>query len=328
MVYSVLRRCTAILYLFSVLIMQKFLKYFVLWLSVFICITGIISCVNRYYLQSLLEVKSEALFHILLSGDSHIQTALNEEKIPGSLNIAQSSEELVFTYYKLKHFINLHPETDTLLFGLSLHTCLSYDKKPIAFADESMRRYGLLLEDYCKISEWNTYKTFWLHLLYWKIGLPNKFIWDYSKRAFKNETRFEELPFRGGSVKHASANLDTADVQVILDRHFQTETSGGTEISRMQLFYLIRLVQLCQAHAIVPVFINTPLSNEYKENTPKKYFLWHARILSLLSQKYNCFTLDYANINFERELYYDHDHLNESGMNVFSEKLRMDINDL
>jgi hypothetical protein len=307
--------------------MKLFIKSFFWWSFIFLGLTGIFSLFNVYQLNKWKDVSPASCPKIVFLGDSHAQTAFDSLIFINSLNMAQSSEELVFSYYKLKHLIKLCPNLDTIAISLSYHTLLKYDSKEVNFANESMMRYALIMEDYTKISEWNHHKVFWTYLLYWKLGFPNKQILDYSIQAFNQDLKFDKLPFRGGSIRHQESYMEKADIHEIMNRHFYSTSGKPIGPSRMQLFYLYRILQLCKDKNIHLLFINTPVSKSYTSQMPDKYNIWLKTTHTFLRKQTGCTVFDYGAFIDSSSLFYDHDHLNVKGTEQFSKHLRQAIND-
>lgn len=305
--------------------MKSFLRTYIIWLSLFLIATGIICFVNAGLLKRLSEVRPHTTPNILFLGDSHAQTAIDSAVFPAALNMAQSSEELVFTYYKLKYMLNACPDLDTVAISLAYHTLLEYEEKSPAFADESMMRYALILEDYMRITEWNYLKVFWLQALHWKLGLPNKFVWDYTMQAYRGQQTFDKAPFRGGSISHEAAHLDSADIDEIMNRHFFPEAGKACGISQMQLYYLQRILALCRNHNVFLIVYNSPVSKKYAAAMPHRYALWLQSTYHYLSGQAGCRVFDYGNAMESESMFYDHDHLNREGAQLFSAQLRAGI---
>jgi hypothetical protein len=270
-------------------------------------------CLSRWK-----EVCPQSCKNLVILGDSHAQTAFDSLSLPTYLNMAQSSEELVFTYYKLNHLIKSCCKIDTVIISLSFHTLLEYAFKPSDFANESMNRYALILDDFNTISEWNTHKAFWINLLYWRMGLPNKNTLNYSFQSINNELTFDRLPFRGGSVRHQNSNILKADIDKLISRHFFSKSGETIKISKMQLFYLLQLIQLCQTYNIQMIFVNTPVSESYLNHMPKKYERWLKHIQSYLQMQHRCMVLDLSRTQNKPDFFYDHDHLNLDGAREFT----------
>lgn len=299
-----------------------------IWLLIFLSITTILSTANSFYLRKWTLLKPKTCPNFLFLGDSHAQTSIHPEIFKNELNMAQSSEELVFTYYKLKYMLSNCPIIDTIAYSLSYHSLLEYELKPTNFANESMMRYSLILDDYLNITEWNQLKVLWLNFIYWKLGLPNKYIWNYSIQAFRNELSFDKLPFRGGAVIHKKSNIDKANVIEVINRHFFSESGEAHNLSNMQLFYLQRLIQLCQDKNVNLIFYTTPVSQSYMDRLPKNYSKWQHSILHYLRNQPSCHVLNLSEKSVAPELLYDHDHLNEVGAINFSKALRRSIDSL
>ena len=58
---------------------------------------------------------------ILISGDSHIVTSINDSIIHHSLNIANHGEQYLFTYNKLLKILHQNPHINTVYIGRSYH---------------------------------------------------------------------------------------------------------------------------------------------------------------------------------------------------------------
>ena len=113
-----MQKSSYIIHHFSILIMEKFLRKifkFLLFLSFVLLLIGLFNCF--FY------IKNKPVLHkktVLAMGDSHILKSFNKDLFVNAVNMAQTAEPYVFTYWKLKKTIDgIQP--DSLFLGFSPH---------------------------------------------------------------------------------------------------------------------------------------------------------------------------------------------------------------
>lgn len=242
---------------------------------------------------------------VLVLGDSHSQNGIDiESKLNNSLNLSNSAESYYFCDQKLQYYFKRKTKIDkvVLAFGphsltKSLDTIWLFDKLNFI---EKARTYWPIL-DYLSVHEYFA-KVNFSSFTYLELVPELLFQACYT---IERRLLLRKSPFLGGfSENNNSIMLVGKD-----STNEVKSSSKDPEVSDIQIFYLNRIIQRCNAENVKLVLVNTPLFNggELKD-------------LSKLQGTYS--VLDYGNL-FEgkADCFADYVHLNKHGANCFSDTL-------
>jgi|GEM_PF-6433060 hypothetical protein len=286
--------------------MRSFFKYlftFSLVLCLFLWLATIIS--NQIY-QLSLPKNSE--ISVLVLGDSHAQSGINiDSKVNNSLNLAASAESFYFCHQKLQYFIAKKVKVESVILAVGPHSLSkSLDSKwlfdELNFI-EKMRSYWPLI-NFSSIGEYITNAHF-SRSVYFEL-IP-----ELLYQNFYTIERFVLLgksPFIGGYTESENNNKIKL-VPEVSDSINKKLTLEGAAISELQLFYLNKIVQLCNENSVKLILLNTPLFNGTK-------------LENLQNVKGDYEVFDYGDLfKNDTRLFADFVHLNGNGAELFSDTL-------
>jgi hypothetical protein len=239
----------------------------------------------------------------LVLGDSHAKYDINPQLLDDAINVAQTGENYIVSYWKLKYFLKeFHPET--IILGYSPHNISRFND--YKFIDdewsEEMFKRTYAIEDFDKdtVDFDNT--------TYWKV---------YFKRMafFPRKNHFE---FVGKYEKDERNNI--SDSLLAIGRHYYTygEYIG---LSKQSIDFLNKIIALCAQNNIKLILVEGKTHTAYSSRIPPSILINYNKLkLKLLKQQDIRF---YENLDqFEDELFLDSNHLNYKGSLKFTSGLR------
>lgn len=196
----------------------------------------------------------------LYMGDSHVRYAVNDNFLKHSLNLANSSESLYFSYFKLKLILKNNPNIQELNLGFSYHSISEY------YDDYTFGRYSnLIAANYFYI-------------------LPFDEQLKMIKRDFKNapsrlvhvlksgiNSWFNKNTFEGG---YDNPYTDVISVQESMDERLNLQYYSNGKLhsfSSLNLTYFDKIVELCKNKNVSLIVLNTPMHPYYQAKIPKKF---------------------------------------------------------
>ena len=249
----------------------------------------------------------------VICGDSHTQSAINDNILNNSINISQSSEHYLYTYAVLKLTLKNNPNIKRIILGVSFHSFgKAYDK--YIYGEKSKYMYP----KYLSIVDIETFLD-----LYSKnsnellVQMPS-----FVKNIIKSMvySNYIQYPFYGSYYKSSRSNLNDSTVNAAIQRHYYNQNSTTIqENSVIQNKYLNKIVKLCNNSQVELVLINTPISKEYKNKIPKKIISHYNKIIKSLKNQVVFY--DFSNLSLDKKQYGDGDHLNYLGAEILSKIL-------
>jgi hypothetical protein len=227
---------------------------------------------NIYHSLFFNEFKLSKNISTLFVGDSQIQTAINDELIKNSINIATSAESYYYSYYKLQKYLSQNPQIKRIYLGFSYHS-LSNSYDDLIYGKQSGyissgQFFNLPIEERFKCLIWNA-KT----LLF------------YLKKIFRAEIA---RIFSNHGVGYSNYFINTsASIKSIYKKlNSQFYTNGKVnDFSTVNLDYLDRIVSLCKAKKVDLVLLTTPLHSYFRDNVPDIYHHKYDEIINLYKLK-------------------------------------------
>jgi hypothetical protein len=262
-----------------------------------------------------LYTKSRASFefdrekNILILGDSHTEAALDDKILQRSENVSQSASICLFSYCKLKRFLESNPQIDTVLlsFWYGPLTNKGYDRWLSGFTAAKIgSHFTLLGRDE--------------HILYRSLlsqSLPKTFsIRFFVKHVLlrKNVT-YKDL---GIGKYHA---LNGYKLLKDIEKHeagLKAKTSNETDDdwNLCQKEYLLKIANLCKQKDVCLILIATPVYRPDRYDNLERLYDYRQKYLPEA-----CF-LDYSNFSLPDSCYKDITHLNYRGAEIFSRYLQ------
>jgi hypothetical protein len=110
--------------------MIKFIKKTALFVSIpLVFIALFIAILELINYEIAIAQRLDPSITKIFIGDSHMEKAINDSLLENSVNLAQSSESLYFSYYKLKILLEHNPTIKDVYLGFSYHSVSSYYDK-------------------------------------------------------------------------------------------------------------------------------------------------------------------------------------------------------
>jgi hypothetical protein len=291
--------------------MKKFLvaivKIFVLNVLLWTLLLG-----GTYYIVSSASFRLPEEKDVLVIGDSHTECAIDDSIFSRAFNISQSGTAYLYSYVKLKKFLEVNPR---------IHTTF------VSFHGESIRK---------ALDEWTVGDKFIFKYLPSHISLFSRKelaalaressfysaimkVPFYRTRAILKFILYRSLTFSdlhiGGYVKLHRDKLQK-DIELTENNMAAGTNEGGDEYSTYQLAYLLQIVALCREKGVEVILFNPPTYH------PARY-----GNLPALAHFYNTYFpgvkyLDYSDFSLPGDAYSDIGHLNFKGATIFSHWLR------
>ena len=252
----------------------------------------------------------------VFAGNSAVECAVDDNLIPGSVNIAQSGEAYLYSYAKLKALCNVNKQIKTVFLSFSFVDPLIEKEESWLYSDEfiieKVQYYNYLLDA--------PEKSFIMRnnpKAYFK-GLTRSVFNSLTSviKSFTHESPGSQLPNFGGYKYLVRDKLgadpgEDAGNQPAIQKSYQQEK------------YLIMISEFCRENSIRLVLLNTPKHKSYYENVDEGILkIWYdAR--NLLEQDS---LLDLSAYELPDSCFGDLSHLNYRGTRVFSHYLNETLN--
>jgi len=238
--------------------------------------------------------------NVLIAGDSHTQCSLNPKLFKSAVNISQSAEPYVITFWKLKYILD-NNKPDVLLLGFGHHNISAFNDikfKNKIWSSELFRRTYT-------IQKFRNLKQIEIDYFgYYKILFKNIFLLPHRKH----------FNFIGHYSNSTDSNL--ADLKSAIERHYYNK-KNELPVSEISIAYLDSIVQICNKNKINLVLINSPVHKVYYDNIPDiikdRYNSEKKRLINMEIPVF-----DYSNMFYEDSLYLNADHINEKGAAKFT----------
>lgn len=258
---------------------------------------------------------------ILICGDSHTQCAINDDILPGSINISNNAEHYFYTFAKIKKLVSQNRQINTIILGYSFHSLSEYHDKFLFDGNYTINMYPKYFGVLDKEEITFLLKRNFLGIVEKLPRLTTKNLYFLLSNITTTPT-FQSFPFWGGYFSKEANNLSEHILEKRLSRHYL----NGKELqsySTIQSLYLKKILSFCISNDIEPILINTPINKKYKKKIPLKFqenYYGHYAKLSQYAK-----VLDYSTFELPDEAFADIDHLNAKGANIFTKELKASI---
>jgi hypothetical protein len=287
--------------------MIKFIKKTALFVSIpLVFITLFIAILELINYEIATSERLDTSITKIFIGDSHMEKAINDSLLENSVNLAQSSESLYFSYYKLKILLEQNTSIKEVYLGFSYHSVSSYYDKFIfgEFSNAISSRYFSLLPFREKV----------------KILIANRNdFFSYLKVIVKNNILniFREKKTFQGGFENLFSNTKASEKSIekrVLSQYYNEGSLN--EYSLKNIEYLTKIKDLCNKSNVNLILVNTPVCTLYKNKIPKKFKVKFEQ----LSESEKIKTLDLSDLLSEEYFFIpDGDHVSQKGANKTTE---------
>lgn len=275
----------------------------------------------------------------LVMGDSHVMRGVDPlilDRSGTSYNISTVGEQYRFTYYRLKHIIEDDgKKVENVILPMGLHTFST------RYSDEGMfvnNYFWSKYLDYFELGREMGKVPFFIqrgiegHLIPYLRGYEN-FIRFFSSWHDGGEpfsyllTGESSHPSRGGFVPKGGDYSMAADpMRVALGRASEF-FKGRSPYDKNLIEYFYKTIELCERKGINIILVSMPVTKNFY-SASVSYILSGDKafdefyIENEVRKRYGLHVLDSLIVYFDRDdLFFDSDHLNSYGAEVFSRRL-------
>lgn len=257
---------------------------------------------------------------ILMIGDSEIGFSLNPEFIPHSNNQSIIGEHYLYTYTRLKLFLENNPQLESVLLGFSYLNI--FKKSDMRLTNNPREQSWYFSKEFMLLDKDELKCLYSLDILFlrnylaWEWGFPTKenvaLIW----KSFWGNFNQESMPYMGFFIDGGTvSNPDNAKERI-------AGTMGNEfeyEIASIQMEYLYRMIDLCRTHKIKLFLFSSPLSKNYYDLIPEFYISGFEKIKKELPKDVSF--MDYTRYPLPDSCFFDSNHLNRLGAEIISRKV-------
>jgi hypothetical protein len=230
------------------------------------------------------DYKTDTGVQSLFMGDSHVECAINPALLPDAVNLSQSSEALLFSYFKIKYILQNNPAVKRIYLGFSYHNISTY-------ADEFT--YGKYAYDvasrYFFILPLEQKEEIIKHNLKQLPKFLGKLLINGSTTLIEKEENYSFLGSYKNEYKNVIASKQSMDYRISLQFYENGKQRG---FSADNIVYLNKIILLCKEKNIELVLLKTPLHNYYKSKVPLTFIENYDSLISLNKVK----VIDFGNL--------------------------------
>lgn len=285
---------------------------FVILITGFVFEIALRNIPNDYQYKFRYISKNASEIEILILGNSHSFYAINPEFFTqNTFNCAGVSQSYDIDYEIIKLFTEQWINLEKIII-------------PISY-------FSFYFDLRSSPEEWR-YDNY---LRYWDFENRGYFKFELLSRAFKQNINrivryyllgkdpriINKLGWGNNYKKQASISMSESAKNRISKHNFFEKGAKVESIEfKRQSESLRSIIQFCIQNQIEVVFILTPLTDEYmQESNEAQWGIVSNELDLILKTCYDCHFYDFRNhIRFKKEDFYDSDHLNERGANKFS----------
>lgn len=252
--------------------------------------------------KAMADYKTNTGVQSLFIGDSHVQCAINPALLTDAVNLSQSSEALLFSYFKIKYILQNNPAIKKIYLGFSYHNISTYTDEftfgKYAYDVASRYFYILPLEQKKEIIKHNIKQ------------LPKflgKLIINGSNTLIQKQENYSFLGAYKNEYKNVIASKQSMDYRISLQFYENGKQRG---FSAVNMGYLYKIILLCKEKNIELVLLKTPLHNYYKSKIPLTFTEKYDSLISLNKLK----VIDFGNLVLNDSCYLPNgDHVSPRG---------------
>ena len=226
---------------------------------------------NSYTYKREYMERNGSRIHTLFLGSSNAYDGFAASAVPGAFNIANSSQTLEDDYRLLERYIDSLDSLQTVVLGLGYHS-LGLNTKA------NRRTYYTIYMNLYPRWPLNAYsfEIFNLELLTKKI-----IKYAISRDVTRCDAAGQRIGHNESAVAHHTEfwNRDVAGMAAG-DR---MEIMRMPDLINRNYGYICRIIDLCHVHGILPVIVNMPAMEEYRQQLPQEQLALQDTVLSYLS---------------------------------------------
>lgn len=262
----------------------------------------------------------------LIAGASHGSLGIDPQYIESSLNICREGEKLEFTYLKLRYLLEINPDISNILLTISPSSVVGFDD---IYNLNTLLDFINFLNNYddgLDIIKKNQ-TNYFVSTLKWNWGIIPLTKQEITVLLKKITGMFNIHDFNsmgGFKTKERIINKDDILNYTVNLRFYQNDELKP--ISQNAMKALDKIAILCREHDIELTLISAPTRTEYTERIPEVFEINFRDTVAKYSSFDNISYVDYTNYFQDNRYFFDYDHLNKNGAELFSEEINNHIN--
>lgn len=261
----------------------------------------------------------------LTLGNSH--NCINTHILDNSFNYGSPSESLIQSYYKLKYILEKSGRKPEYLI-------LQADISSFGPKSASRFEYNFYWKKYIDYIELAKIKGEWDITGKWLEGKFFSYAGNYKdiQLSILYRIKMKDMEMYRGFRPHRDFRnfADEADRQKAAWRKANLILSKESYFDPAVKIYFDKIIRLCQDHGVKVILVRIPMSKEfYTEETKIVDAGRLYREVDSIASQYPVYlgTYDYHALYFDRpEYFFDPDHLNVKGSDLFTTRLSEDLN--
>jgi hypothetical protein len=306
--------------------MQRLFKKIILFVILIFIIISPFVWVNKAVINRPLNKWKTLSFSsnidTLILGDSHAESSLDPNLIPGSINAAHSGENLFYTFFKLKYLVERNPGVlHKVILGFSYHNITKkYQEESIVGGVRTSFAIGeyyhfIDSEGKKRLSDSD---SFMFYRFKYDFGIPLMLYEDLTTRKSLFSESAKPRGFGGFRVADES-KLDENQIFRRVNSFYLDNNSNYTGDSEIMIDSLEKIAVLCDENKIRLYLYNAPLNSAYRRLVPLAAYESYDKVLKSLKSRYPTITIiDMSQELIEDKFFKDGDHLNKNGSKIAS----------
>jgi len=287
--------------------MKRLIKQLLLFISFPIALLVIIFIFLNYTYKNQIEnYKFDAKINKIVVGSSNTHTAINDKFLNNTKNISQNSECFMYSFFKLQTLLKNNHQIDTVFLGVNYFNFSAYCDEYI-FVPAVTSRYFFILPNkiqfYLLKNTFNLYQLIKTCLIKGVSNLKNTS--DKFTYLYESEDLSTKVP------------LSDKTIEKTIKKQY-CENGKLYDYSNSNIYYFMKIKELCKNNNITLILLSTPLHSKYKALVPLK-FIYLYNFLTKDFKK-NLIEFDGLKLN-DNDFLPDGDHLSASGAKTASEYL-------
>jgi hypothetical protein len=266
---------------------------------------------------------------ILIIGDSHPKTAVDPRLLPGSFNMSTQGENMMYTYYRLKYYL----EVEKLDIRLAIMEVDVHTFAPVPIDQFILPVFWRKYVDYVEVGKsskmMGKFLTYRLSGEFSYVNGVNDSI-KLLKKSIKGRTNLSQI-VQGHLVRTTDYSKEKDPVSIAREKA-EFHIQGPVHFDPLVSDYFIRILFLLQKHGVDAILVRYPVAREYYRIVDSKMDIagYYDSLYELLAQnQLQLPILDYHNIYWDKPDYFaNSDHLNQTGAEAFTMLLKNDLEDL
>ncbi|MFY8037044.1 MAG: hypothetical protein ACOVMQ_07750 [Cyclobacteriaceae bacterium] len=278
--------------------MKKFLVKVGIFFALLLVINLALFITTAYFVRKNTSFKLPDAKNILVLGDSQTETSINDSLLTNVANVSQSADAYLYSYVKLKLFLDQNPQLDTILLSIS-YTNLNKEKD-LWVTDT---RYSWKIQTYLPFFRPDDYVNFMFNKEFHRLWFRMPF---YNKNFFLKRYTYSDLDFGGYEY------LERQKLEEDLKNQSNTAPEPTLK-SSYQEKYLFKIIEECKSRHVQLIFLTPPIYAKRINNfDTARYYRYYREKL----HEYPL--LDFSDLSFPDSYYGDIEHLNFNGAKAFT----------